>query len=625
MIFNDEKLGENQLSPAPADNRLSRMRHSCAHILAQAVVERFGDSGSVRLGVGPAIADGFYYDFDLPRALQEDDLAWLEARMKEIASNKHAFQHRFVNVDEARKLFADQPFKLEIIDLVANGLADDDGEKVSSNGDSAKRAGDENGQSVEVSLYQHDNFVDLCKGPHVGNSSEIEPEAIKLLHSAGSFWRGNERNPMLTRIYGTVFESKEELDKHLFYLEEVRKRDHRKIGKKLELFHFDETAKGMPYWLPNGMKVLNELLSFWRNVHERHGYEEISSPILNDKKLWEISGHWEHYQENMFVVPLDDDTVYGLKPMNCPNAMVVFGLKLRSYRDLPMRLADCDILHRHERSGTLSGLFRVQKFQQDDAHIFVEPERIEEEFDRILDLTEEFYSVFDLDYSFRLSLRPDDFMGDSEVWDKAENALKDILDRRVGKDNYIVAEKEGAFYGPKIDILMKDSLGRKWQMGTIQLDFQLPLKFDLKYIDRDGKHKTPAVIHRVIYGSIDRFVGVFLEHTAGDLPLWLSPVQVAIVPIADRHVEFAEKLGERLRENGVRFKIDSGNARMNRKIRDWELQKVPFIIIVGDKEAQSNSVSVRPRHGDQKNDIALDSFITELRNAIKSKSNVLPF
>ena len=624
---NDSDL-KHDLNFKQREAQLHKMRHSCAHIMAQSVMERFSSDGRVELGAGPAIANGFYYDFNLPRPLQDDDLEWIENRMKQIAKGKHEFKQSFASPDEARELFKHQPFKLELIDLIASGLADDNAEELSSR---EKKPNSEAPNSVskalssvaereiELSIFRHDSFVDLCKGPHVQSSIEIDPDALKVLHTAGSYWRGSEHNPMLTRIYGTVFSSKQELDEHLHLLEEIKRRDHRRIGKRLELFHFDETAPGMPYWLPNGMRVLNELFAFWRNVHEKNGYEEISSPILNNKKLWEISGHWEHYQDNMFLVKLDDDNVYGLKPMNCPNAMIVFGLKLRSYRDLPMRLSDCDVLHRHERSGTLSGLFRVQKFQQDDAHIFVSHDQIEDEFDKILDLAHQFYSVFDLSYSFRLSLRPDKFVGDVETWDRAESSLKKILDRRVGEDNYAIAEKDGAFYGPKIDILMQDSLGRKWQMGTIQLDFQQPERFGLKYIDSDGKQKTPAVIHRVIYGSVDRFLGVLLEHTNGELPLWIAPLQVVLVPITDRHNDYAKSIAERLREEGIRCKVDDGTGRMTQKIREWELQKVPCIAVVGDKEQANQSLSPRLRGGEQQSSCSIDSFVERIKVGILEK------
>jgi len=413
--------------------------------------------------------------------------------------------------------------------------------------------------------------------------------------------------------------SQEKSNPQLEKLEESKRRDHREIGKRLELFHFDEMAKGMPYWLPNGMIVLNELLGYFRAVHERQGYQEISSPLLNDKKLWEISGHWDHYQDNMFLVELDGDTVYGLKPMNCPNAMVVYSLRPRSYRDLPMRLSDCDILHRHERSGTLGGLFRVQKFQQDDAHIFVEPDQIESEFDKILDLAEQFYSIFKLDYSFRLSLRPDKFVGDAKVWDRAEEILGRILDKRVGAGKYIVIEKEGAFYGPKIDILMQDSLKRKWQMGTIQLDFQLPARFGLAYIDSNGKEQMPVVIHRAIYGSIDRFIGILLEHCQGNLPLWLAPLHVVLVPIADRHLDFARQLRNALLDKRIRARIDESDGRMNRKIREAQLMKVPCIAVIGDREVENDRLSIRFREGGQKADVPIPEFISALEKGIAER------
>jgi threonyl-tRNA synthetase len=395
-------------------------------------------------------------------------------------------------------------------------------------------------------------------------------------------------------------------------------RDHRKIGKQLELFHFDETAKGMPYWLPNGMRVRNQLIAYWREAHEKNGYDEIASPLLNDKQLWERSGHWEYNRENIFQVQVDDDTEYGLKPMNCPSAMIVFGLKPRSYRDLPMRLSDCGIVHRHERS--TRGLFQAREFQQDDAHIFCETEQVAYEIDRILNLAEQFYSTFNLTFSFRLALRPDNFMGDAETWDGAEASLKSILDKRVGEGSYVIIEKEGAFYGPKIDILMKDSIGRKWQMGTIQLDLQLPNRFALTYIDRDGKQRAPVVIHRAIYGSIDRFIGILLEHTNGDLPLWLSPTQVVIVPIADRHNEYAGEIAEKLSEKNVRVKIDADSARMNKKIRDWELLKVPFIAVIGDRETQDRTLSIRARHGEQEAHVPSDKFVDRIASAIKART-----
>lgn len=626
------------------EEQLYRLRHSCAHIMAQAVIERFesggsGHSSDVKLGVGPPIDGGFYYDFLLPRPVNDDDLIWIENRMKEIIESGIDFQKEALSADEARKRFANQPFKLELIDLISSGKSDDNGEESSLGSSRNSKAASSSSPNI-VSIYRHSNFEDLCKGPHVDSSSEINPDGVKVLSVAGAYWRGSEKNPMLYRIYGTVWPSRKELDQYLLARDEAKRRDHRAIGKRLGLFHFDETAPGMPYWLPNGMKVLNELIGFWRAEHEQRDYMEISSPLLNDRKLYEISGHWDHYKDNMFLVPIDDgekefdefekerldadpephpQKVFGLKPMNCPNAMVVFNLELRSYRDLPMRLADCDVLHRHERSGTLHGLLRVQKFQQDDAHIFVAPEQIESEFEAIFELADKFYKIFNLDYSFRLSLRPEKFVGEEAVWDSAEASLKRILDCRVGEGNYLIAPGEGAFYGPKVDIMMRDSLGRKWQMGTIQLDFQLPARFGCQYVDSDGKRKVPAVIHRVIYGSLDRFIGILLEDTAGELPIWLAPVQVVVIPISASHADYARLIGSKLKENRIRNRVESASSWMQKNIRNAELEKVPYIMVVGDKEVDSQRVSVRFRHGSKNNDLSIEEFIERIKRAIEQK------
>lgn len=656
-------ISEDMVSPMARlqnEEQLYRMRHSCAHIMAQAVIERFesgrcADSSSsqndsnpssdVKLGVGPPIDGGFYYDFLLPRPVNEDDLIWIENRMKEIIGSGIDFQKEELSADEARKRFANQPFKLELIDLISSGVSDDNGEESSPGSNkNAKAASNLKVASSSspnmVSIYRHSSFEDLCKGPHVDSSSEINPDGVKVLSVAGAYWRGSEKNPMLNRIYGTVWPSRKELDQYLHARHEAKRRDHRAIGKRLGLFHFDETAPGMPYWLPNGMKVLNELIGFWREEHEQRDYMEISSPLLNDRKLYEISGHWEHYKDNMFLIPIDDgekesvdfererldpqaephpQKVFGLKPMNCPNAMVVFNLELRSYRDLPMRLADCDALHRHERSGTLHGLLRVQKFQQDDAHIFVAPEQIESEFDAIFELADKFYKIFNLDYSFRLSLRPEKFVGEEAVWESAESSLRRILDCRVGEGNYLVAPGEGAFYGPKVDIMMRDSLGRKWQMGTIQLDFQLPARFGCQYVDSDGKRKAPAVIHRVIYGSLDRFIGILLEDTAGELPIWLAPVQVVIIPISASHADYARLVASKLKANRIRNRVESASSWMQKNIRNAELEKVPYIVVVGDKEVGSQRVSVRFRHGRKNNDLSIEDFIERVKRAIEQK------
>jgi threonyl-tRNA synthetase len=584
-----EEMDLQVAAESKADLELARMRHSCAHVMAQAVLELFPGG---KLGIGPAITDGFYYDFDLPRALTPDDLEQIERRMAEIKAAAYAFERRVVSREEARDIFRDQPYKLELIE--------------------------EFPESEVISTYTHDGFVDLCRGPHVADTAKIG--VFKLLKIAGAYWRGDERRPQLQRIYGTSFPTAEELSEYLHRLAEAERRDHRRIGRELELFHFDQTAPGMPYWLPKGLKVLNTLLAFWREEHEKRGYQEIAAPLINDKSLWETSGHWEHYRENMFVIPVEERLIYGVKPMNCPNAMVIYKLKKRSYRDLPLRLSDCDILHRYERSGTLHGLLRVRKFQQDDAHIFVTEDQIEEEFGRILEIANLFYGIFDLTYTLRLGTRPESYLGDAETWDRAEAALRRILDAHAGPGNYLIGEGEGAFYGPKIDILMEDAIGRSWQTGTIQLDFQLPRRFDCTYTDRDGSEKTPVVIHRVIYGSLERFIGILIEHFAGAFPAWLAPVQAVVIPIADRHLAYATQVTEHLRAAGLRVELDSGDERMQAKIRDAQLQKVPYMLVVGDREAESGSVAVRLRTNQTLGTMPLDHFVALARRVVESKS-----
>jgi threonyl-tRNA synthetase len=583
---------EMDLAVAPESEHeldLARMRHSCAHVMAQAVLELFPGA---KLGIGPAIADGFYYDFDLPRPLTPEDLERIERRMEEIKAAAYPFVRRVVTREEARELFRDQPYKLELI-------ADFPPDEV-------------------ITTYTHDGFTDLCRGPHVRDTSQIG--FFKLLRVSGAYWRGDERRPQLQRIYGTSWPTREQLDAYLHRLEEAERRDHRRLGRELELFHFDPTAPGMPYWLPKGLKILNLLLDFWRQEHEKRGYQEIAAPLINDKSLWEVSGHWDHYRENMFLIQLDEHLTYGVKPMNCPNAMIVYNLKKRSYRDLPLRLSDCDILHRYERSGTLHGLLRVRKFQQDDAHIFVTEDQIEEEFARILEIAQLFYGIFGLRYTLRLGTRPADFMGDPETWDKAEAALQRILDRHAGPGNYLIGEGEGAFYGPKIDILMEDALGRQWQTGTIQLDFQLPRRFGCTYTDRDGTEKTPVVIHRVIYGSLERFIGILIEHFAGAFPVWLAPVQATIIPIADRHLPYAYRVRDRLRDAGLRVEVDDGDERMQAKIRSAQLQKIPYMLVVGDREVNEESLAVRLRTNENIGSMSIERFITMVQRVVAEKS-----
>ena len=589
------------------DQNLHRIRHSAAHIMAQAVRDRFASEGKVRLAVGPPIENGFYYDFELPRTINEDDLAWLESRMKAIIAEDHSFQLREVASEEAHDLFRDEPYKLELIEGLLAGSVDDNGNPLPD------------ARGVKITVYQHGDFVDLCRGPHVESTADINADAIKLLSVAGAYWRGDEKRPMLQRIYGTAWETEEQLTQYLWQRSEAERRDHRRLGKELELFHFDPTAPGMPYWLPKGFKVLTELINFWRAEHEKRGYQEISTPLINDKQLWDISGHWEHYKDNMFIIPISEHVTYGVKPMNCPNAMVVYNIKTRSYRDLPLRLSDCDLLHRNERSGTLHGLLRVQKIQQDDAHVFVTEEQLEEEYDRILEIADLFYRIFDLEYSFRLGTRPESYIGDIETWNRAQEALKRILDKRVGEGNYVIEDGDGAFYGPKIDILMKDVLGRSWQMGTIQLDFQLPRRFKCVYSDKDGTEKTPIVIHRVIYGSLERFLGILIEHTAGAFPVWLAPIQARLIPISERHADYAKEIASELRDLGLRVDLDDSDDRMNAKIRDAQMQKIPYMLVVGNREVAERTVSVRLRTEENLGAMTIASFSEMAKLVISEK------
>ena len=483
---------------------------------------------------------------------------------------------------------------------------------------------DENGSPTDeapvISVYTHDTFTDLCRGPHVAHTGEVNPDALRLLSVAGAYWRGDENQPMLQRIYGTAWRSAEELENYLELREEAERRDHRRLGRELELFHIDPTAPGMPYWLPNGTTLLNQLLSFWREEHEIRGYQEILSPLVNDRRLYETSGHWEHYRDSMFLIPVNEHTTYCLKPMNCPNAMVVFNLKTRSYRDLPLRLSDSDTLHRHELSGTLHGLLRVQEFKQDDAHIFVTEDQIDEEYARIFNLTERFYSIFGLSYRFRLGTRPADFVGDVETWDKAESILRRILDHHAGAGSYEVEVGDGAFYGPKVDIVMQDALGRDWQMGTIQLDFQLPRRFGCKYTAADGTQKSPIVIHHVIYGSLERFIGLVIEHTAGALPAWIAPVQAVVIPISEKQADYARQVRDQLRFARIRVELDDSGERMNAKIRSAQLRKIPYMLIVGGREAENGTVSVRLRTEDDLGAMPITDFIHMARSVIDQKA-----
>ena len=571
---------------------IENIRHSLAHLLAAAVLKKFPKA---KLGIGPTIENGFYYDFLLPRALTPDDLKEFEKTMRELIKQKLPFSGKKLTLAEAKKIFKNQPFKLDLIKEFVK-------------------------EKQTLSIYRTgDVFSDLCRGGHVKNTKEIPIDGFKLDKIAGAYWRGSEKNEMLTRIYGLAFNTKKELDKYLAMVEEAKKRDHKVLGPQLELFMTHETAPGMPYWLPKGMIIMNELIDFWRKEHGERGYQEISSPLVNKKELWQTSGHWEHFKDDMFIADMGKNEVYGVKPMNCPNAMIVFGSKSRSYKELPLRLSDTDILHRYERSGTLNGLFRVRSFRQDDSHNFVTESQIEKECADILDIADRFYGIFNLKYTLRLSTKPKKFMGDVKTWNKAETSLKKVLDNKVGKNKYIILEGEGAFYGPKIDILMKDSLGREWQMGTIQLDFQQPRRFNLAYTDKDGKKKTPVVIHRVIYGSLDRFIGILIEHFAGAFPVWLSPIQVKIIPVGKAHRPTAEKILSLLNKNNIRAEISGEHETVGKNIREGELQKIPYLLVVGDKEVKAGTVNVRERHKEQTKEMTTEDFIERIKKEITER------
>ncbi len=574
------------------NEHLHAIRHSLAHLFAAALLEFYPKA---KITIGPPVEDGFYYDFESSEnPITESDLPKIEKQMKKLLHTWDKFEKIEVTPDEARKTWEGNPFKLEIIEeLVKKG--------------------------EPISFYKSGKFVDLCRGGHVESMKEIDPECFKLHKLAGAYWRGDSKNPMLTRVYGLAFESSENLKAHLKMLEEAEKRDHKVLGQKLELFMFHPTSPGMPYWLPKGVILYNELVNFWRKEHKKRGYQEIVSPLLNKKELYVTSGHYEHYWENMFVANMGENEEYGVKAMNCPNAHVVFGSKLRSYKELPLRLGDTDHLHRYELAGTLNGLFRVREFRQDDAHIYVAEEMVESEYMEVFKIVELFYSIFGMQYRFRLGTRPKDFMGDIETWNGAETTLKKIL-AESGKD-YFIEEGDGAFYGPKVDILMKDALGRDWQMGTVQLDFQQPRRFGLEYVSEDGSRKTPIAIHRVIYGSLERFIGILIEHYAGAFPLWLSPVQVAILPISENQNGYAKEVREQLEAvlPDLRLEIDERNESIGKKIREASQSKVPYQIIIGQKEVDAKMVAVRTREGQDLGQMSINDLVSKLTNEIANK------
>ncbi|WP_026528103.1 threonine--tRNA ligase [Butyrivibrio sp. VCD2006] len=596
-------------------------RHSLAHILAKAVIELYG--AETQYAIGPQVADGCYYDFVLPKAVTEDDFKTIEDKMREIIKRREDWTRKEVSKEEALEIFKDQKFKTELIQDLPEGET--------------------------ITTYNTgDDFIDLCRGPHVENSQELMNVSYKIKAVSGAYWRGDEKRDSMTRIYLYAFPSKDELKAHLKMIQEALERDHKKIGAQLDLFMFDETAPGMPYWLPRGWRMYQKLLKFSRDIQERHGYTEIAAPLIDNKKLWLISGHWAHYINNMFIVPgiaghvqadttipdvaesMDEDAakapvkiergsvIYnrealdtmGAKPMNCPNAMMTYKRTVHSYKELPIRYSEYDVLHRKEKSGQMNGLFRVQEFRQDDDHTFVMESQIQDEIADIISIADEIYKTFGVTYRAEFSTRPDDFMGDIEVWNRAEAAIKSILDKKYGEGGYEINEGDGAFYGPKIDLQIKDALGREWQCGTVQLDYQLPHNFGLTYQAQDGSLEMPVVIHRAIYGSLERFIGIIIENFKGAFPFWLSPYQVGVVPIRVEHNEYAKKVADLLFENGIDVEADYSDNNMKEKIKKFKNYKDPYIIVLGDKEAAENTVSINVRGSNKQiQNVPLEKFV----------------
>ncbi len=549
------------------DDYLYVMRHSAAHVVAEAVMTLIPEA---KLGFGPPIEDGFYYDFDLPRPLTEEDFPAIEAEVNRIVKAKAPFQRTVMSIAEAREHFAalGQPYKVDQVDEL-------------------ERLGE-----TEVSIYRQREFVDLCRGPHLADTGRVGP--VKLLSVAGAYWRGSEKNPMLTRLYATAFPTRAELDAHLAALEEARKRDHRRVGRDLELFHFDDAGPGFPFFLPKGMVVVNQIQRAIRQELDAMGYDEIRTPTILSEDLWHRSGHWDHYKENMYFTEVDDHG-FAVKPMNCPGACLVFRSRRRSYRELPLRLAEFGHVHRHELSGVLHGLFRVRAFTQDDAHVFCRVDQIQDEVHAILALTDRFYGRFGFDdVRLKLATRPQKAAGTAEMWDAGEAALRQAL----GDRDYDVNEGDGAFYGPKIDFHVRDVMGRAWQLGTCQLDFYMPEQFDLSYTSPGDVEERPVILHRAISGSIERFLGILIENTGGDFPVWLAPVQARILPISDRHAEAAQAARSELAAAGVRAETDARAESVGKRIRDGEVAKIPYLLVIGDREAAAAAVSVRARHGE---------------------------
>ena len=570
-----------------AKDELRAIRHTASHVLAQAVKRLYPET---KLAIGPAIDDGFYYDFDREGGFTPDDLEKLEAEMKKIVKENLALKPFVLPRDEAIKFMQEkgEPYKVELIEDLPEGET--------------------------ISFYQQGDFVDLCAGPHILYTKGIK--AFKLTSIAGAYWRGSEKNKMLTRIYGTAFAKKEDLEAYLTMMEEAKKRDHRKLGKELGLFMFAEEGPGFPFFLPKGMTLKNTLIDYWREIHLREGYQEVSTPVILSRKLWETSGHWDHYKENMYTTVIDDED-YAIKPMNCPGGMLVYKSQPRSYRDLPLRVGELGLVHRHEKSGQLHGLMRVRCFTQDDAHIFMTQDQITDEIKGVTRLINEVYSQFGFDYFVELSTRPEDSMGSDEDWEMATNGLRNALDEMGLK--YIVNEGDGAFYGPKIDFHLRDSIGRTWQCGTIQLDFQLPQRFEAEYVAEDGTKKRPIIIHRVCFGSIERFIGILIEHFAGKFPVWLAPVQVKVIPVSEKSMEYAQGVYDQLKAAGIRTELDRKDEKVGYKIRQAQLEKVPFMLVLGEKEAAEGKITVRSRDKGDLGVADLSTFIADVKKMTETR------
>lgn len=586
MVDKDCRLG---ILTAKDEQGLAALRHTASHVMAQAIKRLYPNT---TLAIGPSIADGFYYDVDPAEPLTAEDMPKIEAEMKKIIKEALPIERFTLPRAEAISFMKEkkEPYKVELIEDLP--------------------------EDSEISFYQQGDFVDLCAGPHLMSTKDVG-KAFKLMNLAGAYWRGSEKNKMLTRIYATAFGKKEELESYITMMEEARKRDHRKLGKELELFMMHDAGPGFPFFLPKGMALKNTLLDYWREIHKKAGYQEMSSPIILNRSLWETSGHWGHYKNNMYTTVIDEED-YAIKPMNCPGGIMVYASEPRSYRDLPIRLGELGIVHRHEKSGQLHGLMRVRSFTQDDAHIFMTPEQIKDEIKGVAHLIDSVYTLFGFKYHVELSTRPEDSMGSEEDWNVATEALRSALDE-LGL-NYVVNEGDGAFYGPKIDFHLEDSIGRTWQCGTIQLDFQLPQRFELDYTGADGEKHQPIMIHRVAFGSIERFIGILIEHFAGAFPTWLAPVQVKVLPISDKYAEYASKVCKRLNAEGLRAEIDLRSEKIGYKIREAQTQKIPYMLVVGQKEEEEGNVSVRSRFAGDEGQKTMDEFISSMKKEIAEKT-----